>query len=107
MRILIGVVSAIVLSVSAYLFILAGAFVSSEYEAKAVGMMLSVPGYIFIAPGLLGVDLPMYLIFPKGGASGVFGSILLNAIIFWSVLLSFLSFKRYWPFKTSTKKLKQ
>jgi hypothetical protein len=69
-------------------------------------MMLAFPGYIFIAPGLLllGVGLmdylPVYLIFPKGGASGVFGSILLFAIIFWSVLLSFLSYKRYWPFKT-------
>ena len=47
--------------------------------------------------------LPVYLIFPKGGASGVFGSILLFAIIFWSVLLSFLSYKRYWPFKTLKK----
>ena len=102
MRILIGVVSAIVLGISAYLFILAGAFVSSEYEAKAVGMILAIPGYIIIAPGLLGLGLidhlPIYLIFPKGGASGVFASILLFAIIFWSFLLGFLSYKRYWPF---------
>ncbi|WP_235041381.1 hypothetical protein [Vreelandella profundi] len=107
MRILIGIASGIVLGMIGCLFILAGSFVSSAYGANAIGMVLAMPGYIIIAPGLLGVGLidylPMHLIFPSGGASGVFGSILLLAIIFWSTVLSFLSSKRYWPYKTLTK----
>jgi len=107
MRILIGIISAIVLGVAGYLFVLAGSYVSSAYEAKVIGMVLAIPGYIIIAPGLLGVGLidylPMHFIFPRGGASGVFGSILLFAIIIWSVVFGFLSHKHYWPYKTLTK----
>ncbi|WP_353377207.1 hypothetical protein [Microbulbifer sp. NBRC 101763] len=107
LRILIGVSSAIVLGVTGYLLILAGSVLSSVYEAKILGGILAIPGYIIVAPGLLGVGLidylPMHLIFPKGGASGVFGSILIFAVLFWSIFLSFLSCKQYWPYKTLTR----
>ncbi len=70
-----------------------------------MGGVLSIPGYIIMAPGLLGLFLidylPMYLIFPDGGASGVFGSVLIFALLFWSALLGYLSCKRIWPFKTT------
>jgi len=103
LRILIGISSAVILGVLGYLLILAGSALSSIYEAKIIGGILATPGYIIVAPGLLGVGLidylPMYLIFPKGGASGVFGSILIFAMLFWSIVLSFLSCKQYWPYK--------
>jgi len=102
-HILIGVSSAVLLVLLGYLFILAGSILSSVYGAKVLGGMLAVPGYIVVAPGLLGVGLtdylPMYLIFPNGGASGIFGCILIFAILIWSVLFSFLSCKQYWPYK--------
>lgn len=107
LRILIGILSAIFLCLVGYLLILSGAFLSTEYETKMLGGILAILGYIIVAPGLLGVGLidylPMYLIFPNGGASGVFGSILIFAVLFWSILLSFLSCKRYWPYKTLTR----
>jgi hypothetical protein len=106
LRILIGILSAVFFGLVGYLLILSGAFLSTEYEAKMLGGILAIPGYIIVAPGLLGVGLidylPMYLIFPNGGASGVFGSILIFAVLFWSILFSFLSCKRYWPYKTLT-----
>lgn len=107
LRIFIGIISALILGVIGYLLLLAGSVLSSVYEAKILGGILALPGYIIVAPGLLGVGLidylPMYLIFPNGGAPGVFGSILIFAIIFWAVLLSFLSCKQYWPYKTLTR----
>ncbi len=109
-RLLIGIGSALILCVLGYFLILAGSVVTSEYESKVLGGFLAIPGYVIVAPGLLGVGLidylPMYFLFPKGGASGVFGSILIFAVLFWSIIFSFLSCKRYWPYRTLTSRSK-
>ena len=55
LRILIGISSAVILGVLGYLLILAGSALSSIYEAKIIGGILATPGYIIVAPGLLGV----------------------------------------------------
>tara|TARA_B100000768_G_C11196256_1_gene339628 strand:- start:422 stop:775 length:354 start_codon:yes stop_codon:yes gene_type:complete len=101
--VIIGLISAILLSIVAYSSLVAGSFVSS----KIIGGIISMPGMVFLIPGLPFVFLidilPMGYIFPGGGASGVFGSILLFATIFWSILFSYRVHKGKWPFKNLNK----
>ena len=106
-RVFIGFGSALILWIVGCALLFAGSAISSVYGAKIIGGSIATPGYIILAPGLLGLGLidhlPMRVVFPDGGASGLFGSVLIFALLFWSVLLGYASCRRIWPFKTSTR----
>jgi len=101
-NIFIGIGSAFLFGVVAYCSLLLGSFVSESTGLKWLGILLSIPGLIFIIPAFpltFLIDLlPMYLIFPSGGASGVFGNLLMFALIIWCILFTVLASLRKWPF---------
>jgi len=100
-RIFIGVFFAVLSGIAGYYSLLLGSIFISETGSNFIGGIISIPGFLYIVPGIpfvLIAYLPMYLVFPNGGASGVFGSVLLFALIFWSLLLGTLSARQLWPF---------
>jgi len=103
-NIFIGIGSAFLFGVISYCAFLLGSFASELTGLKWLGILLSIPGLLFVAlafPLTFIIDLlPMYLIFPSGGAPGVFGSLLVFAFIIWSILFTVLASMNKWPFSS-------
>ena len=102
-RAFIGIGTALIFGVIAYLTLLLGSYISGISGSGLLGFIVGIPGTIFMLPTIpftFLIDvLPMYKIFPQGGASGVFGSLLIFAFIIWSVLFGLLAWFRKWPFQ--------
>ena len=98
----LGALTSLFLGVISICSVVLGSYLKTLTGSDMLGMLVTLPGYIYLAPGLpfiVLIDyLPMHLLFPEGGPSGVFGSIVLFAVIIWSFVLSLLAVKQWWPF---------
>lgn len=101
-RIIVGVIVALLFGIFAYATMLLGSYVSSVLGSEILGFIAGIPGIIFILPTVPFIFLidvfPMGKVFPQGGASGIFGSLLIFGFIIWSFIFGILAYYRKWPF---------
>ena len=102
-RFFIGIGVGIIFTTFAFATMMLGTYVNQNYDNNLLGIIIAIPGIIFMLPALpfaFLIDvLPMDKIFPKGGASGVFGSLYIFAFVLWCLIFGLLARYKKWPFQ--------
>jgi len=98
----VGLLVSLFLGMVSICLVVLGSYLKALTGSDMLGMLVTFLGYIYLATGLPFISLidflPMHLLFQEGGPAGIFGSVILFAIIVWSFVFSLLAQKKWWPF---------